>query len=94
MQGNHEDCVIDTPGRAEAITLSALAKPLLRRLATFSVVRSPYEGRIRRIKWLGQGTDGLLSAEITLMVRTGATVPEQFDGVPGNPYRASYRAVL
>ena len=25
LQGNHEDCVIDTPGRAEAITLSAIA---------------------------------------------------------------------
>lgn len=37
-------------------------------IATLSVVRSPYAGRIRRIKWLGQGSDGLLSAEITLMV--------------------------
>ncbi len=25
LQGNHEDCIIDTPGRAEAITLSAVA---------------------------------------------------------------------
>lgn len=59
-------------------------------IANLAVVRSPYAGRIRRIKWLGQGPDGLLSAEITLLVRTGAgagadsdaTVPGQFDGVP------------
>lgn len=41
-------------------------------IASLAVVRSPYAGRIRRIRWLGQGSDGLLSAEITLMVRTGA----------------------
>ncbi|MEO0738531.1 MAG: hypothetical protein AAFZ35_17185 [Cyanobacteria bacterium J06649_12] len=47
-------------------------------IATLAVVRSPYAGRIRRIKWLGQGADGMLSAEITLMVRAsaGAAVPE------------------
>ena len=49
-------------------------------IATLSVIRSPYAGRIRRVKWLGQGTDGMLSAEITLMVRPsdgrGFTVPE------------------
>ena len=38
-------------------------------LASLAVVRSPYAGRIRRVKWLGQGPDGLLSAEITLLVR-------------------------
>ncbi|EKU97112.1 hypothetical protein Lepto7375DRAFT_0984 [Leptolyngbya sp. PCC 7375] len=41
-------------------------------LANLAVVRSPYAGRIRRIKWLGQSSDGLLSAEITLMVRSSA----------------------
>lgn len=41
-------------------------------IASLAVVRSPYAGRIRRIKWLGQGPNGLLSAEITLMVRTGS----------------------
>jgi hypothetical protein len=38
-------------------------------LATLSVVRSPYAGRIRRIKWLGQAADGSLSAEVTLVIR-------------------------
>ena len=38
-------------------------------IASLAVVRSPYAGRIRRVKWLGQGTDGMLGAEITLMVR-------------------------
>ena len=54
-------------------------------ISNLAVVRSPYAGRIRRIKWLGQGADGMLSAEISLMVRSsaGATVPEQFDGMPG-----------
>jgi DNA polymerase/3'-5' exonuclease PolX len=49
-------------------------------IANLAVVRSPYAGRIRRIKWLGQDSSGLLSAEITLMVRSSAgvelTVPE------------------
>lgn len=55
-------------------------------LANLSVIRSPYAGRIRRIKWLGQGADGLLSAEVTLMVRSGAgtSLPGQLDGVPGD----------
>ena len=53
-------------------------------IETLAVIRSPYAGRVRRIKWLGQGTDGLLSAEITLMVRASARNPvlERFDGVP------------
>jgi hypothetical protein len=41
-------------------------------IATLSVVRSPYDGRIRRIKWLGQAADGALSAEITLLVRSSS----------------------
>ncbi|MEM8613091.1 MAG: hypothetical protein AAGF93_13810, partial [Cyanobacteria bacterium P01_H01_bin.105] len=47
-------------------------------IATLAVVRSPYAGRIRRIKWLGQAADGMLSAEVTLMVRSsaGASLPE------------------
>ena len=44
-------------------------------IASLAVVRSPYAGRIRRIKWLGQGPDGMLSAEITLMVRAGSSNP-------------------
>ncbi|MEM9483410.1 MAG: hypothetical protein AAGA83_06930 [Cyanobacteria bacterium P01_F01_bin.116] len=43
-------------------------------IETLAVIRSPYAGRVRRIKWLGQGTDGLLSAEVTLMVRSSAGV--------------------
>ena len=65
-------------------------------IATLSVVRSPYAGRIRRIKWLGQDASGLLSAEITLMVRSGAgaAVPGQFDGVSGDTDAASDRAIV
>lgn len=37
-------------------------------IANLAVVRSPYAGRIRRVKWLGQDSSGQLSAEITLMV--------------------------
>ncbi|NEP54533.1 MAG: hypothetical protein F6K65_39365, partial [Moorea sp. SIO3C2] len=49
-------------------------------IASLSVVRAPYAGTVRRVKWLGQDSAGLLSAEITLMV-TGdgsgdATLPE------------------
>ncbi|MEM9091941.1 MAG: hypothetical protein AAGC93_24795 [Cyanobacteria bacterium P01_F01_bin.53] len=65
-------------------------------LANLAVVRSPYSGRIRRIKWLGQGSDGLLSAEITLMVRSsaGAALSEQFDGVLGDTDAASDSAII
>jgi hypothetical protein len=38
-------------------------------IATLSTVRSPYAGRVRRVKWLGQGSDGSLSAEVTLLVQ-------------------------
>ncbi|MEO0644794.1 MAG: hypothetical protein AAFZ17_01360 [Cyanobacteria bacterium J06650_10] len=60
-------------------------------IASLAVVRSPYAGRIRRIKWLGQGTDGMLSAEITLMVRSspGDALPTEQLGVPGNTNPAS-----
>ena len=65
-------------------------------IATLSVVRSPYAGRIRRIKWLGQSSDGMLGAEITLMVRTGAgaTVSDQLDGVSGAADSASDRPFI
>lgn len=52
-------------------------------IATLAVVKSPYAGRVRRVKWTGQSADGMLGAEITLMVRSDAaagaraTVPEQ-----------------
>ena len=57
-------------------------------LETLAVIRSPYAGRVRRIKWLGQGTDGLLSAEVTLMVRSsaGASLPGQLNGVSDGTY--------
>ena len=65
-------------------------------IETLAVIRSPYAGRVRRIKWLGQGTDGLLSAEITLMVRSsaGAAVPEQFDRMPGNADAEGDRPII
>lgn len=37
-------------------------------IATLSVVKSPYDGTVRRIKWIGQAPDGALTAEVTLMV--------------------------
>ncbi len=37
-------------------------------IASLSVVRAPYAGTVRRVKWLGQDSACLLSAEITLMV--------------------------
>ncbi|BAU66121.1 hypothetical protein STA3757_35230 [Stanieria sp. NIES-3757] len=37
-------------------------------IASLSVVKAPYSGTVRRIKWIGQAPDGSLSAEITLMV--------------------------
>jgi biotin carboxyl carrier protein len=38
-------------------------------IANLSMVKSPYDGTVRRIKWLGQSPDGSLTAEITLIVR-------------------------
>ncbi len=66
------------------------------KIATLAVVRSPYAGRVRRIKWLGQGPDGMLSAEVSLVVRTGAgaAVPGQFDGVSGDTDAAGDRAII
>ncbi len=65
-------------------------------IANLAVIRSPYAGRIRRVKWLGQGSDGMLSAEITLMVRSsaGAAMPEQFDGMPGDAGAAGDSAIV
>ena len=65
-------------------------------LANLAVVRSPYAGRIRRIKWLDQDNSGLLNAEITLMVRSsgGAAVPGQFDGVPDAADPTSNRPII
>jgi hypothetical protein len=37
-------------------------------IATLSVVKSPYNGTVRRVKFLGQSPDGSLSASVTLMV--------------------------
>lgn len=37
-------------------------------IASLSVVRAPYEGTVRRVKWLGQDADGQLRAEVTVMV--------------------------
>ncbi|MDJ0713868.1 MAG: hypothetical protein QNJ54_06580 [Prochloraceae cyanobacterium] len=37
-------------------------------LASLSVVKAPYAGTVRRVKWLGQSPDGSLSAEVTLIV--------------------------
>ena len=39
-------------------------------IATLSVVKSPYNGTVRRIKFLGQSPDGSLTAEVTLMVES------------------------
>lgn len=64
-------------------------------IATLSVVRSPYPGRIRRIKWLGQNPDGTLSVEITLLVRArpstdgAAPLPGQQPDLFSNPDGAS-----
>ena len=65
-------------------------------IANLAVVRSPYAGRIRRIKWLGQDSSGLLSAEITLMVRSsaGTAVPDRFDRVHGDAHTAGDRAII
>ena len=37
-------------------------------IATLSVVKSPYNGSVRRVKWLGQSSDGSLTAQVTLTV--------------------------
>ena len=40
-------------------------------IASLAVVRAPYGGTVRRVKWLGQSADGLLSAEVTVLVDGG-----------------------
>jgi hypothetical protein len=42
-------------------------------ITTLAVVRSAYAGRIRRIRWLGQGPDGRLSVELTLLIHDEST---------------------
>ena len=39
-------------------------------IATLSVIKSPYAGTVRRVRWLGQSPDGNLTAEVTLMVKS------------------------
>jgi hypothetical protein len=55
---------------------NALSKAAPSATASLSVVKAPYSGTVRRIKWLGQAPDGSLSAEITLMVsnRNGSNI--------------------
>lgn len=40
-------------------------------IGELAVVRSPYAGEIRRIRWTGQNPDGSLSVELSLMVNDG-----------------------
>jgi hypothetical protein len=49
-------------------------------LATLSAIRAPQAGKVRRIKWLGQGADGRLNAELTF-------IPER--DRPGRPVALS-----
>jgi hypothetical protein len=54
-------------------------------IATLAVVRSPYPGRIRQVKWLEQSPDGALSVELTLLVRQGgAALSEPSPGLPSD----------
>jgi hypothetical protein len=41
-------------------------------IASVAVVKAPYSGRIRRIKWMGQNPDGSLSVQLTLIVANGS----------------------
>lgn len=53
-------------------------------IATLAVIRAPYDGKVRRVRWLGQGTDGSLTAEVTLILSgTGdsSTLPDQQPGL-------------
>jgi hypothetical protein len=56
-------------------------------IAALAVVRSPYSGRIRQVKWLGQGPDGSLSVELTLLVRdsAGTAVSGEQPGLSSDP---------
>ena len=56
-------------------------------IATLSVIKSPYAGTVRRVKWLGQSPDGSLTAEVTLMVESDREAErirrrEQRDSLP------------
>lgn len=59
-------------------------------IASIAVVRAPYSGTVRRVKWLGQGSDGQLSAEVTVMVDArdrsgdGLTLPQQQRDLSGD----------
>ncbi|MBE9169612.1 hypothetical protein IQ238_19480 [Pleurocapsales cyanobacterium LEGE 06147] len=47
---------------------NALSGAAPRAIASLSVVKAPYAGTVRHIRWLGQSPDGSLTAEITVMV--------------------------
>ncbi len=53
----------------QASQLQAKLNDVENAIASLSVVKAPYSGTVRRIKWLGQSPDGSLTAEIALMVR-------------------------
>jgi hypothetical protein len=61
--------------------LQARLNDVENQIASLSVVKAPYSGTVRRIKWLGQAPDGSLSAEITLMVsnsdRSNTAMPDE-----------------
>ena len=40
-------------------------------IASLAVVRAPYAGRVRQVKWLGQNPDGSISVELSVLVRAG-----------------------
>jgi hypothetical protein len=48
--------------------LQAKLNDVSNQIASLSVVKAPYSGTVRRIKWLGQSPDGSLTAEVTVMV--------------------------
>jgi multidrug efflux pump subunit AcrA (membrane-fusion protein) len=63
-------------------------------IATLAVIRAPYDGKIRRVRWLGQGTDGSLTAEVTLILSSAgdpSTLPDQQPGLPESTERSGGR---
>jgi hypothetical protein len=53
-------------------------------IATLATVKAPYAGKVRRVKWLGQNSDGSLSAEVTLLLSSpsrDAALPNQQPGL-------------
>ncbi len=52
----------------QASQLQAKLNDVENAIASLSVVKAPYSGKVRRIKWLGQAPDGSLTAELTIMV--------------------------